>query len=436
MEKTMQFKDHFSKVFTEFENSLNGESKLPVHQLRKEALESFNQASFPTVKDEEWKYTNVSVLTDLNFELAVSADEPLLKTVLEKNKYSDENFCHLVFFNGIFQEQFSDIIDKPGIFAGNLKAGLKKYPEAAAKYLGKYAAHKDGIFTALNTALMSDGAFIYLQDGKVIEKNIQIIYVSGTDKPVTINPRNLYIIGKNAQVKVVEVYAGLEGSVYFTNKVTESIVDADGYLEQIIIQDESTSAYHISTTEVDIEKQSVFRNYNICFGGAISRNDINGRFNDQYGELTFNGLFIGHGKQLIDNHTLIDHAMPNCRSHELYKGVLGDMSRGVFNGKIYVRKDAQKTNAFQENKTILLSSDAHIDAKPQLEIFADDVKCTHGATIGQLEESQIYYLRSRGIGPELARAMLINAFADDAVQHITISEVLESVGSMIAEKLG
>jgi len=435
MEKVMQFKDRFSQVFSKFESGLNGESKLPVHQLRKDALQSFHEASFPTVKDEDWKYTNVSVLADLNFELASSADEALLMPILEKSKYSDENFCHLVFFNGIFQEHLSDIIDKPGVFAGNLKTGLKKYPEVIEKYLGKYATHKDGIFTALNTALMSDGAFIYLQDGKVIEKNIQVIYVNGDKAPVSINPRNLYILGKNAQVKVVEAYEGVEGAVYFTNKVTESIVDANGYFEHILIQDESTSAYHISTTEVDIERQSVLKNYNICFGSAIARNDINGRFNDQYGELTFNGLFIGHGKQLIDNHTLIDHAMPNCQSHELYKGVLSDMSRGVFNGKIYVRQDAQKTNAFQENKTILLSSDAHIDAKPQLEIFADDVKCTHGATIGQLEESQLYYLRSRGIGPELARTMLINAFADDAVQNITIDEVRESVEALIAEKL-
>lgn len=435
MEKVMQFKDRFSQVFSEFESGLNGESKLPVHQLRKDALQSFNEASFPTVKDEEWKYTNVNAIADFNFGLADKADESLLKPILEKSKFSDENFLHLVFFNGIFQEHLSEVIDKPGVFAGNLKTGLKKYPDVTEKYLGRYATHKDGIFTALNTALMSDGAFIYLQDGKVIGKNIQIIYVSGSDKPVAINPRNLYILGKNAQVKLVETYTGVEGSVYFTNKVTESIVDADGYFEQIIIQNESTSAYHISTTEVDIERQSVLKNYNICIGSAIARNDINGRFNDRYGELTFNGLFIGHGKQLIDNHTLIDHAMPECRSHELYKGVLADMSRGVFNGKIFVRRDAQKTNAFQENKTILLSNDAHIDAKPQLEIFADDVKCTHGATIGQLEETQLYYLRSRGIGPELARTMLINAFADDAVQNITIDEVRESVEALIAEKL-
>jgi Fe-S cluster assembly protein SufD len=435
MSNPTDFKKWYAEGFKKLEANLNGESKLPIHQVRKDALEKFLESKFPTRKDEEWKYTNLSPLLSQKFDDVFGKSFPVVKADFEKYLFNSEKFYTIVFINGVHDPLYSQELDEAGIILCNLKTAIKKYPEEVNLYIGKFAKIEDSIFTALSTAYLNDGVFLKVKSGKALDKPVQVLYLNFAGNNLIIQPRNLFIIGKNAQAKVVESYYSANDTVYFTNAVTESFVNKNGILEHIKIQEESSSAFHISTTEIDLEKESVYSSYNINFGGKLVRNDLNARFNDEHGHCTLNGLYITDGSQLIDNHTLIDHAVANCQSHEMYKGVLDGSSRAVFNGKVLVRRDAQKTNAFQENKNVILSEDALVDTKPQLEIFADDVKCSHGATIGKLSEDSLFYLRARGIGEELAKTMIINAFANDAVRTISIEDVRDRIEQRVEAKL-
>jgi Fe-S cluster assembly protein SufD len=252
--------------------------------------------------------------------------------------------------------------------------------------------------------------------------------------PVAAHMRNLFVVEENAQATIVETYSG-EG-VYFTNGVTEIALDQDANLDHYKIQIESEEACHVATQQLEQAGPSVFTSHNISFGGALVRNDINSRLGGEHIESTINGLYVVNGRQHVDNHTAIDHAVPNCNSHELYKGIMDGRSTGVFNGKIFVRQDAQKTDAKQTNQNLLLSEDAVIDTKPQLEIYADDVRCTHGATVGQLDADSLFYLRSRGIGLAEARAMLVHAFASDVLNRIKLEDLRERLEEALLRKLG
>lgn len=435
MDKSLEFKEKLSSGFNSLEASLNGGSKLPLHEIRKNSLKFFLEANYPTLKDEEWKYTNLTGLLDLNFEFPENKSSLLVESELEMFLSEREKYYNLVFINGVFSPESSDLIKFNGIIVSDLKFAVKNYYNLIEPYLGKIISPEFTIFTALNSAYINEGVFIHAHKNKVLDRPIRIVYFNNSDRNYIYQPRNLFLLEENSQVKVIEVYASSNESTYFTNSVTEGLVEDRAILEHIKLQQESKSAFHITATDISVKKEAQYHAYNVAFGSILTRNDINARFAGEYSEITLNGLFLGSGKQLIDNHTLIDHAVPNCRSHQLYKGVLNGMSRGVFNGKVMVRKDAQKTNAFQENKTILMSDDARIDTKPQLEIFADDVKCTHGATIGRLNEESIFYLRSRGFGLELARTTLINAFATDAVHTITMDDIRNQIEEMIAANL-
>ena len=426
-------KKWYAEGFEKLEAGLNGESKLPIHQVRKEAIQKFIELKFPTLKDEEWKYTNLAPLYAQKFQPSTFSAQPSTFSPLPSALSPD--FYTIVFVNGIYDEANSQELDEPGITLCNLKTAIKKYPEEVNLHIGKIAKTENNIFTALSTAYISDGVYLKVKSGKSLDKPVQVLYINSGGDNLLIQPRNLFIIGKNAQAKVVESYHAEDGNTYFTNAVTESVVDQHGRLEHVKIQEESLKAFHISTTGISVEKESTYSSYNINFGGALVRNDLNARFNGEHAHCTLNGLYIADGNQHIDNHTLIDHAVPNCESHEMYKGVLDDTSRAVFNGKVFVRKDAQKTNAFQENKTVLLSESARIDTKPQLEIFADDVKCSHGATIGKLSDESIFYLRARGISEQLAKTIIINAFANDAVHTISIDSVRQKIEERVAIKL-
>jgi len=312
---------------------------------------------------------------------------------------------------------------------------MKSDSELIKKHFGKYAVDQDQVFTALSTAFTKDGAFIYAPDGKVIEKPIHIIFVTSAngDKILT-QPRNLFVAGKNSKVTIIEHYASEANDIYFTNSITEIVADENAIVDHIKLQEESTEAFHISRMEIDQERSSNFSSHLISRGGKISRNEFNSRFNGEGSECTLNGLFILEDNQLFDAHTMIDHAKPHCNSHEHYKGILDDKSFGVFNGKVMVRENAQKTNAFQENNNILLSDQAIVNTKPQLEIFADDVKCSHGATIGQLNDEAMFYLKARGIGDEAAKAMLIHAFAIDVITSIKSEYVKDYVEDFLAKR--
>lgn len=435
MDKTIDIKEWYIIKFSEFEKSLNGEKSSDFHRLRKDAISKFGTLNIPTQKDEEWKYTNISPILKHNFSpVPVKANfssEFISKFLFDKMEHS-----LLVFVNGIFSTELSKLIDIPkGVEIGSLADAIKNNHTVVKKHLGKYAENENYFFSTLSTAFTKDGAFVYVPDGKIVEDPIHIIFFtkSGSEKILT-QPRNLFVAGKNSQVTIIEHYVSDEESVYFTNAVTEIVVDGNAIVDHIKLQEESKNAFHVARMEVDQERSSNFSSHLISQGAQISRNDFNARFNDEGGECMLNGLFMIDDEQLFDAHTMIDHAKPHCNSHEHYKGILQDKSRGVFNGKVMVRRDAQKTNAFQENNTILLSDDAVMNTKPQLEIFADDVKCSHGATIGKLNDEAKFYLKSRGIGEESATAILIHAFASDVITSIKIPALRDYLEEIISKR--
>ena len=435
MNKSLDIKDWYVSNFGEFEKRLNGGKSTSVHPLRKEALNRFSQLEFPTQKDEEWKYTNISPLLKHNF--IPSSEKVSVGKEFVKSKLFDETAPNLiVFVNGYYADEHSDLQNLPGgVVVGSLSEAIKNNSPLIEKHFTKYADHQNNIFTALSTAYTDNGAFIYVPDGKIVEDPIHIIYItSSDDNKIIIQPRNLFIAGKSSQVTIIEHYVSTKESVYFTNAVTEIVADENSVVDHIKLQEESINAFHIARMEVNQERNSNFSSHSISIGAGLTRNDFNSRFNAEGSECTLNGLFMIEGNQLFDAHTLIDHAMPHCNSHEHYKGILNDKSRGVFNGKVIVRPDAQKTNAFQENNNILLSNNALVNTKPQLEIFADDVKCSHGATIGQLDEEARFYLKSRGIGEEASRAILLHAFASDVVTSIKTESLRNYLEKIITER--
>lgn len=433
----MNSKEFYIENFKTYEGKLNGDSKSFLHQIRKDALKQFAETSFPTLRNEEWKYTDVTPIVKQNFTPAVnSVSEKFTKEQINKFLFKDFD-CHLlVFVNGIFSEGLSSIGDLPkGAAVGSLRKLSNENPSVIDSYIGKLS-RIDNAFNALNTAYAADGLVVVVPDGKIIEKPIQVLFLSSSaDEIMLSSPRNLIVAGKNSQVSVIANYRGASEKTYLNNIVTEIFVGENALVNLYKIQNETDEAYHIEKVQAKQSKSSVLNHYNITFGGAIVRNDINSVHNGENIETHYYGLYMINGKQHVDNHTFIDHAKPNCMSNELYKGILDDNARGVFNGKIIVRQDAQKTNAYQQNKTILLSKTATIDTKPQLEIFADDVKCSHGATVGHLDDVSEFYIRSRGVPQELAKSMLIRAFANDVIETIKIEPLKEQINHMIFEHL-
>jgi Fe-S cluster assembly protein SufD len=435
MENKIDIKNYYLTQFDEFEKSLNGEKSSDFHKVRKDAISKFAELTFPTQKDEEWKYTNISSLLKHNFS-PVSNKEKVSSETINKFLFDKMEHSLLVFVNGNFSPDLSKLIDIPkGVVIGSLAEVLKNNNPVVKKHLGKYADNENYFFTTLSSAFTKDGAFIYVPDGKVVEDPIHIIFItkSGSEKILT-QPRNLFVAGKNSQVTIIEHYVSDEDSIYFTNSVTEIVADENAIVDHIKLQEESNKAFHIARMEVDQERSSNFSSHSISHGAEISRNDFNARFNDEGSECMLNGLFMIGDEQLFDAHTMIDHAKPHCNSHEHYKGILQDKSKGVFNGKVMVRQDAQKTNAFQQNNTILLSDNAVMNTKPQLEIFADDVKCSHGATIGKLNDEAKFYLKSRGIGEDAATAILIHAFASDVITSIKIPALRDYLEEIITKR--
>ncbi len=435
MDKTIDIKDWYISNFGEFEKRLNGGKENPLHHKRKEALSNFSRLDFPSIKDEEWKYTSIAPLLKHNF-IPSYEQKTVSKELIKSLLFDEMEHSLIVFINGRYCHENSIILNLPkGVIVGSIAEEIKNNNEILLKHFGKYADDNNQIFTALSTAFTEDGAFIYVPEAKVVEEPIHAIYI--TDSPnekVLTQPRNLFIAGKNSQVTIIEHYFGNEGEIYFTNSVTEIVVEENAVVDHIKLQEESKKSFHIARMEVDQERNSNFSSHLISTGADLTRNDFNARFNDEGGECTLNGLYMIDGTQLFDAHTLMDHAKPHCNSHEHYKGILDVKSRGVFNGKVIVRQDAQKTNAFQENNNILLSDEALVNTKPQLEIFADDVKCSHGATIGQMDDEAKFYLKSRGIGEEASRGILLHAFASDVITSIKIESIRNYIEKIISEK--
>src|SRR5215218_3446926 len=396
-----------------------------LRQVRERAMADFAAQGLPTTRDEEWRFTPVTPIADTAFvpgePLHVSPDD------LAPWTFGADTAAELVFVNGIFVPALSCVTDLPaGLEVGALSLVLGAGGADIEPYLAKVASTDGSPFTALNTALFDEGAFVRVGKNAVIERPVHVLFYSTVSgAPSVSHPRLLVLVGEHADMRIVETYAGPAGQVYFTNAVSEFVAGDRAVVDHCRLQRESTAAYHVGAMQVRTGRETVFVSHNLALGAALARNDIGAVLGGEGGDTTLNGLYVGDGTQLVDNHTTIDHAQPHNGSHEVYKGLLGGRARGVFNGKIIVRPDAQKTDAKQTNKALLLSDEAQINTKPQLEIFADDVKCTHGATVGQLDPDMLFYLRARGLALTDARALLIRSFAGDAVNHVKFAPLRE-----------
>jgi len=435
--KQQESKKWYLSIIDPFLDHLNGDKNTCVKEFRDLGLEKMNKLDFPTLKDEEWKYTNISPILQHNFEPALlNALQETDEKEVAKHLFKDFDFHKIVFVNGVFNSDLSSLGELPsGVAAGNLRSLIHSHPEIVKEYLNKNS-DDDNFFNAMNSACTYDGFALYVPEGKHVEKPFQLLFLNGNSSvKVLSQPRNLLVLGGRSSAKVIASYQGLGSNEYLSNIVTEIYLGEEAVLDFYKVQNESVNAFHINKTQAFQSRGSVFSHYSISFGSKIARNDINSVLKGTNCECNLYGIYLANEQQHMDNHTFVDHASPNCVSNELYKGILDDESRGVFNGKIMVRKDAQKTNAYQSNKSVLLSGTARIDTKPQLEIYADDVRCTHGATIGQLDETSLFYLRSRGISSEIAKSMLIRAFAFDVIDSVKIPEIREQIHTLIFEHL-
>lgn len=422
----------FSEQFDRILQGTTGRFPDWLSRLRREGMLRFHRVGFPGSKWEDWRFTNVSAIARTTFDLGDGdSSRPGVSEAVAQAAL-DDVVCRLVFVNGILAADLSRLGDLPdGLVVGSLAADLESPEPFAAGRLGMQASLEHSPFTALNTALFRDGAVIRVAEGVHVEPSVQLIFVSTSGQDPTIAaPRNLIHLGSDSRLRLVETHVGGSGGVYFANSVTEIRLGEHAHLQHHKLQNESVAAYHIASAFVNQATASRYHNDYFAFGGALSRNEVQCYHSGERAETVLNGLYMISGDQVADCRTRIDHAMPNCTSHEMYKGVLDGHARGVFNGKIHVHPDAQKTDAKQSNQALLLSDDAVIDTKPELEIYADDVRCTHGATVGELDSQALFYLRSRGIPEPLARKILIFAFANDVVQGLSVDSLklhLESV---------
>jgi Fe-S cluster assembly protein SufD len=406
--------------------------------LRKAGLASFADQGYPTLQDEDWRFTNVAPIAKLNFQPAAPVEANGAESLtLNQSVFAGLAGHRLVFVNGYFCAKLSTIKELPaGARVESLAAALDSDASLLEKHLGKYAHTDKNAFAALNQAFFADGAFILVPDGVEVAEPVQLIYISSTrGAGAAILPRNLVIAGANSKLTVVESYLHAGEAPYFTNAVTEIVAGENARVEHVKLQDEAVGAFHIATIAGEFGRTSNVTVHSFALGSRLSRNNIRARLAGEGLECILNGLYLTRGEQLADHHMIVEHAQPHCASHEYFNGILDDKSKGVFHGRIYVHPVAQKTDAKQTNKNLLLSDDACADTKPQLEIYADDVKCTHGATVGQLNRESIFYLRSRGMSEETARRMLIHAFAGEIIERIRCEPARGVIDKLVWDRL-
>jgi Fe-S cluster assembly protein SufD len=437
-EKTSGFAEHFRRR----EEELGRVGPLELQEIRRRALHAFERQGIPTLKDEEWKYTSLRELEETSFVPSYPAE--VTRAQLESTPVGKLPGIRLVLVNGRFSEALSDLNRVPqGVTVSDLQEILQDRFDMVREHLGRIASLEgklgstnDERFQYLSLAFVAQGAFVHVPRGVVVEDPINLIFVhkAREGEPFVTHPRTLILAEESAQVKVLEAYVGLGGEC-FTNAVSEVKVESNAIVEHTRLQVETRASTNIGLIAVHQEADSTYTSYNTSFGGRIGRTDVNVWLNGEHTETRLDGVYVGSGSQVLDNKTRIDHAKPNCHSFEVYKGILSDRAVGVFNGKIFVYEDAQKTDAKQTNQALLLSPTATINTKPQLEIFADDVKCTHGATVGQLREDAMFYLRARGVPERQARALLVYAFAAEVLERISVEPLREMLEAMLFEKL-
>ncbi len=428
-------KDLFLTAFYEQGATLLGGSSAGIHAVRKNAIAHFEKVGLPTLKNEAYRYTPIAKALSKNIQSLNTKSVP--ETNSAAHKAAVENSVEankIVFVNGHFSKALSEL--ENDIEITHLMDAQQDKADLLERYFSKIANDEEDAFTALNTAFAQHGVVLDIPDHKVIRKPLMIYYITDTAAGTTFyQPRNLFVVGKNSQVDIIEYFITLGEHFSFCNHVSEIYVSESAHVTYYKIQQEGKATHHVGTTQVYQEKQSIFSAVTVTLSGGILRNNLNITVDGERCEANMYGLYLLKDREHVDNHTVVDHRQPNTQSNELYKGVLDGASTGVFNGKIFVRSIAQKTNAFQSNRNILLTNDASMNTKPQLEIWADDVKCSHGATTGQINEEQLFYLRSRGIDEDTARAMLLYAFAIDVLSNIKIPALKDELDQIISKRL-
>lgn len=431
----MELKDKLVASFMAFEEKINDNAEL--HEVRSQAIKNFETKGFPTKKDEAWKYTSLNAVLKNDFSVFPKNENAIEFKDVKKYFLHEIDTYKVVFIDGKFSSFLSSTTHE-GLDVCLLSSALTKpkYKMVIDTFFNQVAS-KEETLTTLNTAFAFEGAYINVPKSKVIEKPIEIIYFStGNEAALMVQPRNLIVVGENAHVQIVERHQSLNSNPVLTNSVTEIFAQKRAIVDYYKVQNDAQTANLIDNTYIVQKQESRVSVHTFSFGGNITRNNLNFYHQGERIDSTLKGITIIGDKQHVDHYTLVHHATPNCESHQNYKTILHDNSVGVFNGKIFVEKEAQKTDAFQQNNNILIGDKATINAKPQLEIFADDVKCSHGCTIGQLDESAMFYMQQRGIPKKEAKALLMYAFTNEVTSSIQIPELKAKIGRIIADKLG
>jgi Fe-S cluster assembly protein SufD len=431
--------ERYLSAFRHYQKNGAGNGPAWVKELRRSAIASFETLGFPTNRNEDWKYTSVGSLVATGFQLdehgrndTTSVAEDALRAL----SFADSADNRLVFVNGVYLPELSGLRGLPvGARVESLAEALRRDDDILHAHLSRYVRYQEHSFVALNTAFIEDGALILIPKGAVMEEPIYLVFVStGQYRPVVSHPRNLIVAEEGSQARIVESHVGAGNGAYFANAVTEIFGGEGASIEHYLLQREGDAGFHIGTLEAELSRQCNLSAHSITLAGSLVRNDVHVVLNGEGSECCLNGLYLVDGKQHVDNHTEIEHCMPRARSQELYKGILSGSARGVFNGKILVHKDAQKSDARQTNKNLVLSENAVINTKPQLEIHADDVKCSHGSTVGQLDRDSLFYLRSRGIGSAEAQSLLCYAFASEVVNKVKIATMRAQLDNYLLRK--
>lgn len=427
----MSLTENIIKQFETLEAGLNGEKQSFLFNLRKDAFTSFQKLGIPSNRHEEWRYTNIK--TQLPETLSVAAGKESSISKDKFHSFDSIKASRLVFVNGVFNKELSQVIEQRGVTISTLAAQLKNKNAVVEKHYGKLVKQYEEHFSVLNTAFVTDGSFIHISKGVAAENPVFILHLYNSPENF-VQSRDLVVVEEGAIVNVVFDFQNI-GTKSFYNHVAEFFVADNANATVTYLQTETGGATAVHTLESEVGRSAVFNCTTVTYDGKLIRNSINARLVGENCEVHLNGLYYGTDDSLIDNHILVDHIVPNCQSNQRYKGILDDESAGVFNGKIFVKQDAQKTNAFQSSKAILLSDNASVDSKPQLEIFADDVKCSHGAAIGQLSDNEVFYLRARGIEEVDARAILTYAFANDILENISNPDLKNYLDSKLKSRL-
>jgi len=427
-------KDTIAEIRSQFLECVSSREEGPgwLALVRKNALERFLDKGFPTTRDEDWRFTSVAAIASTSFGPPKEGDDEQARTLRKSLGLAELKRHELVFVNGRFSEVLSSVEDLPeGVAVTSLSRAIVEHPERIQPVLST-SDEAETAFFDWNEAFWGDGAFILLPKGVALEAPIHLVFLTlGAGGPSVSHPRNLILAEASSQARIIETYAGIDDAVYFTNAVTAVVADEGAVIDHYKIQRESVSAFHVASLDFVQGRSATVSDYSLSFGARLARNDIRAALDGEGADVTLNGLYVVKDRQHVDHHTVIDHRVAHCTSRELYKGVLDDAASGVFNGRVIVRPDAQKTDARQSNKNLLLSKDALVDTNPQLEINADDVKCAHGATIGQLDGEALFYLRSRGIALPEARRILTEGFMADVSDRVRVAAVREALRELL-----